>query len=97
MDDSVNADDDFPYWGIDIPGLRESQAADVASLIRQSETGTEPILVDPKLWLTLHLDRETVEAMRAALMSTGRSMITASLIESLDEWLDWSAKGDELR
>lgn len=91
MDNDVDADPEFPYWGIDIPGLRERQAFDVANLIRQSDTGMVPSLVNPKLWLTLHLDRETVEAMRDALMSAERTIVTTSLIESFDEWLDWSA------
>lgn len=91
MDNDVNEDPDFPYWSIDIPGLREGQAAEVAELIQQSDAEIVPTLVDPKLWLTLHLDRETVEAMRDALMSTGQTIVTTSLIESFDEWLDWSA------
>ncbi|MFD6890622.1 hypothetical protein [Streptomyces sp. NPDC059957] len=91
MDNDVDTDPDFPYWGIDMPGLRERQAFDVADLIRQSDADIVPTLVNPKLWLTLHLDRETVEAMRDALMSTEQTIVTASLTESLDEWLEWSA------
>ncbi|MFB6520281.1 hypothetical protein [Streptomyces sp. NPDC056401] len=87
----MNDDPDFPYWGIDIPGLRKGQAVEVAELIQQSDAEIVPTLVDPKLWLTLHLDRETVEVMRDALMSAGQTIVTTSLIESFDEWLDWSA------
>ncbi|MET9592317.1 hypothetical protein ABZY45_15385 [Streptomyces sp. NPDC006516] len=86
---------DFPYWSIDMPGLDERRAVELAGLVRQSGAGIEPTLVDPMLWLTLHLDRETVEVVRDALASAPTTAVTASLVESFDEWLDQSARGGE--
>jgi len=82
---------DFPYWSIDMPGLDERRAAELADLVRRSDAGIVPTLVDPRLWLTVHLDRETVEVIRDALASAPATATTAALVESFDEWLDSSA------
>lgn len=95
MGDDEKAEADFPYWSIDMPGLDERRAVELAGLVRRSVDGIVPTLVDPKLWLTLHLDRETAEVIREALASATPTAVTSSLVESFDEWLDQAAQDGE--
>ncbi|MFE3514448.1 hypothetical protein [Streptomyces sp. NPDC059166] len=81
-------DADRPYWSIDMPGLDEHRAAELAGLVRRSDAGIMATPVDPRFWLTLHLDRETVEVIREALAAAPATAVTAALVESFDEWLD---------
>jgi hypothetical protein len=56
------------YWSVDIPGLTEPRAAQLLAIVRAA--GIEAVngsAVDPSRWLTLHLDRSSVEALARAL------------------------------
>ena len=78
---------DGPYWAIDIPGLTEPQAALLAAHIADGPMGLSASLVDPAQFLTLHLNRESVEAISSALACIGTNDIVLGLREILDDWL----------
>jgi hypothetical protein len=84
------ADEPF-YWSIDIPGMTANQAQQVISAIKGRGLALEPLLVDPANFLTLHLDRESVETMAAGLAEVRSNPISDGLRESLEDWLTWRA------
>ncbi len=96
----------MPYWSLDIPGLGEAEAREVLALaIKQGLTPFGDV-VDPRMFLTLHLDRDSVAALaaavaRARLTASGEeSVILAGLAEVFEEWLPgalWDPFGDETR
>ncbi|MBT2487687.1 hypothetical protein J7E96_03870 [Streptomyces sp. ISL-96] len=86
------ANDQELYWGIDVPGLTEEDASRLASTIRSSGLSPEPILVNPEMFLTLRIDRETAGALRSALLRTQLNPIIDGLRESIDDWLDSTAE-----
>ena len=51
------------YWGVDVPGMTADQASWVVSTIKGGGLRLQPIRVDPAVFLTLNLDRESVEAL----------------------------------
>lgn len=83
-----------PRWGLDLP---PTDAAGVQSLVALlAANGVEASAVDPRRWLTWHLDRSSVEGLRAALqaaLTSGRLLDdrviagVESLLEDCDEWL----------
>lgn len=82
---------DDAYWSVDLPGLKESGAAlliERAAEFGVSDGGTA---VDPQRWLTLHMDRETVEEIAEGLRAIGGSA-GYGLLGTLEEWLDRSPR-----
>lgn len=71
------------YWHVDIPGLTEERAE---SLVARYP-GMHGTVVDPKQWFTAHMDRETAEVLRNALLTLGSDGIGVGLREIVDEWL----------
>jgi hypothetical protein len=61
------ADSSWPYWSIDLPGLSRSSAEELLQVAQQEDLSVSGLLVDPALFLTLHIDRETVDAVCNAL------------------------------
>jgi len=48
--------------------------------------------LDPRDWLTLHLDRESAKTLHAALTGAHEPDGTSQgLVEAIHEWLQWSA------
>lgn len=92
---------EWHYWSVDLPGLDRAQAEELLgmaeragiSFFGRSFLGTT---VDPEQFLTLHLDRPTVETLVRALKAvpSDRSspeeadQIAAGIREGLQEWLD---------
>jgi hypothetical protein len=72
------------YWNVDIPGLTEEQAESLVACCPELP-GT---VVDPRQWFTVHMDRETAEVLRSALLSLGPDSIGVGLRESVEDWLD---------
>jgi hypothetical protein len=62
---------DDPYWSLDIPGLTEAQANQLLDRIREKHLGSFGFgtAIDPAAWLTLHLDRASVQMLYDGLMS----------------------------
>lgn len=75
----------YPYWSIDVPGLDEEDAKELV-LLAGERSGNGATVIDPSHWLTLHMDRETVEIIASALRQCGDEK-AQSLLEEMDEWL----------
>jgi hypothetical protein len=83
-----------PYWSLDVPGLTEAEARQIVEWVKVSGAGWfgKESPLDPRDWLTLHLDRESAQTLHAALTdprepnSSGRG-----LTEAIGKWLQWSA------
>jgi hypothetical protein len=89
----------WPYWSVDLPGLDEKEANDLLALAEQAGIGSGGSTVNPGLFLTVHLDADTVKSLARVLNDacTGK-MVDAEaaeevsgLSEILQEWID-SAK-----
>jgi hypothetical protein len=92
-----DADSSWPYWSIDLPGLSRSSAEELLQVAEQESLSASCSLVDPALFLTLHIDRETVDAVCTALSrvdwpdaAAGQpaSAIVNGFRELLQEWLN---------
>jgi hypothetical protein len=92
-----DADSSWPYWSVDLPGLSRSSAEQLLQVAQQEGLSVSGSLVDPALFLTLHIDRETVDAVCAALSRidwpdavAGQpvSAIVNGFRELLQEWLN---------
>jgi hypothetical protein len=77
------------YWSLDIPGMTADQALQVVSAIKARGLAPDALLVDPANFLTLHLDRESVEAIAAGLAEVRSNPVSNGLRESLEDWLTW--------
>jgi hypothetical protein len=86
---------DWHYWSLDLPGLTEAQAADLLGTA-QGKGLAEGSIVDPRRFLTLHMDRVTVECLRDALkvasnvpgLSSDTARVCAGMMEDFSEWLE---------
>lgn len=84
------------YWSVDVPGLDAAGAAELAAHARQLPGVSGPSGVDPDVWLTQHLDRDTVamllRALTAALATGGlnsdEGWEVGQLADDLQGWLD---------
>ncbi|WP_161791116.1 hypothetical protein [Amycolatopsis sp. MJM2582] len=76
-------------WSIDIPDLTADEASQVVSAIKSGGLASDPLVVDPAAFLTLHLDRESVETLLAGLATGPVNAVADSLKESFEEWLAW--------
>jgi hypothetical protein len=82
------------YWDLDIPGLDGEEARHLASVIKDHSDVQQVILSDPSLFLTLRLDKRTVEALVQAVTVALREVmddedkgVLSGLREDFDEWL----------
>lgn len=86
-------------WVLD---LGSSDAAGVQSLVKLlASSGVEASAVDPRRWLTWHLDRSSVEGLKAALQAAlaSRLLVDAQVIAGVESLLDecdeWLARREE--
>jgi len=77
--------EDFPYWSVDLPGLDAPGARKLLDVADES-LGIKGTAVDPRNWLTWHMDSATVEILRNALLDSGDEKCL-SMIEELTDWL----------
>ena len=56
-------------------------------MVRNCDLELEGILADPAIWFTLHLDRDTAEALGAALASSKDTSVVEGFSELLNDWL----------
>ena len=77
------------YWSVDLVGLSEQGANAVVRFAEHAEAGVHGTTVDPTAWLTLHLDRDTVEGLVRALVATEHAggTVGRSVLEVLEDWL----------
>ncbi|WP_377325649.1 hypothetical protein ACFJIY_11205 [Pimelobacter simplex] len=79
---SMTADD---YWSIDFLGVNESSAAEIIDTVTGMGLATTATASDPDVFLTLHLDAETVLALDDALARSSPSDATARVIDTVRE------------
>ena len=91
-----DVENSWRYWSVDLPGLSRSSAEELLRIAERAGMSTAGSLVDPAQFLTAHLDRDTVEAVYAALSRMRSSEDDASqsdahtvngFRELLEEWL----------
>lgn len=75
-----------PYWSVDIPGLGEQQA-DELTRYAEEQLDLRGSSINPDLFLTMHVDRDTVQAMALAMSSSSHEPIVGAVLESMTEWL----------
>lgn len=76
------------YWSVDIPGLTEDEASSLASYVN-GKYHRHCIALDPQLWLTLHMDRETAETLKQALAAFELSGgDVGGLKEDVEGWIE---------
>lgn len=75
------------YWSVDLPGLSESGAARLIEHAAEVGVAEGGAAVDPRSWLTLHMDRETVETLAEGLRAAGGST-GYGLLANCEEWLE---------
>lgn len=84
------------YWSVDAPGLDAAGAAELVQHAGQLGGVLGATGVDPDVWLTQHLDRETVAtllralsvALEAGALDPDAAWETRQLAEDLQGWLD---------
>lgn len=76
------------YWAIDIPGLNHEQAMWLVSAINDRPHKLHASAVNPQVFLTLHLDRDTMLTLRAALSVAKPDKVVDGMRETLDDWLE---------
>lgn len=84
------------YWSVDAPGLDAAGAAALATHAVQLPGVSGASGVDPDVWLTQHLDRDTVAMLLRVLtvaMATGgleadEGWEVRQLADDLQAWLD---------
>ena len=79
------------YWSIDFPGIDGEQAQAIVDSAERSGLGVGAIVADPEVFMTVHLDRDTVVALEDALTKVGAlgepaDRIVAGVLEALVEW-----------
>jgi hypothetical protein len=72
------------YWAVDFPGLTAEGAAELLRL--SAERGIAGVAADPDLFLTMHLDRATAEAIAQALAGA-QGNVARGTLEIVTEWL----------
>jgi hypothetical protein len=83
----MEADDAF-YWAVDLPGLTGFQALEIRNIAAELNGVVGASVLDPAVFLTIALDRVTVEALVIALRTAAPSdEIVASMLEWFEEWL----------
>ena|ERR1700680_1041311 len=89
--------DIWPYWTVDLPGLSRTKAHELLAMAEQAGMSFGGTIVDPAQFLTLHLDRQTVESLYRALSVSQPHQkcsiridpaIVNGIRDVLKEWLD---------
>jgi transaldolase len=73
------------YWALDFPGLTEDQANELVQ--RASKLGVQGVTLNPSLFLTISMDRDTAEALSSALADKTGDPVAQGLLEAVQSWL----------
>lgn len=90
---SSESDSRWP-WAVSIPGLTGDGAQFVVEAVTARQPDVQVVTVDPKDFLSLHLDRSTVRDLIEALGSANESPGASGFREILEEWIEFA--GDEV-
>ena len=80
---------------MDVPGLTEAQAQQLVEWVETQEVGQfgKGTALDPRAWLTLHLDRHSAQMIYDALMGNPATATPEhGLAEVIGEWLSPSSE-----
>jgi hypothetical protein len=91
----MTAPADDHYWSVDIHGLTEGEAKQVVEWVEANKLGWfgSAEALDPRMSLTLHLDRDSVQMLYDGVMSNPETATPEhGLAGALAEWLDWSSR-----
>lgn len=78
------------YWAVDLPGLTEEGAAAILNAAKHLSL-TGPDALNPKTFLTIALDRDTVIGLASALRRAAEVDDTVpGLLEEFDAWIAYS-------
>lgn len=83
----------WPYWAVDLPGLSRPQAEELLGIAQQAGMSYGGTTVDPREFLTLHLDRDTVLTILWALNARLQNepfdpAAVAGVADILREWIE---------
>lgn len=82
-------------WAVSIPGLTADGAQFVTQTVTSQRPDVQVIQIDPREFLSLHLDRATIKDLVDALGSTDSSPGAAGFREVLEEWIEFAGPDDE--
>jgi hypothetical protein len=92
---SIPGTDYDRYWSVDIPGLTELEAHRLLRWVETESVGwhAKGTALDPRVFLTLHLDRASVQMLYDDMM---RSPVRSApgIAEELEGWLASTADED---
>lgn len=77
------------YWAVDLPGLTEEGAAAILKAAKGLNL-VGPSAVDPKTFLTVAMDRDTVVGLATALRCAPDSDEVTGVLEEFDAWIAYS-------
>ena len=81
-----------PYWSLDLVGLTEEVAERIdAASYPGVLTG---IVVDPRMFLTLHMDADTIRPSADFLRGHDRDDVVECILQELDSWLDYHDRNE---
>ena len=83
------AEEEPYYWSVDLPGMTSAQVPLVVSAVEEAGVDLQVVPVDPEGFLTLSLDRDTVEALMAGLAEAGGGPVLEGVKEVMADWLAW--------
>jgi hypothetical protein len=75
------------YWSVDLPGLTKQGAEELLTFVADGHD-IHGSAVNPDLFLTLHIDRDTAETLSKALKNEKDDPVAQSLLGVVNEWLD---------
>lgn len=75
-------------WSIDFLGIDEAGADRTVDGLSEFGLAKEPMVSDPEVFLTLHMDVETVEAVLRVLQKESEDTMLDTVVSMLREWLD---------
>jgi hypothetical protein len=86
-------------WTLDLPGLTEGKARKAVEVLREHAPETladvedaDAVLVDPRVWFSVIIDRDTAIATRDALRLARSDRTSSAMAENIEEWLDHTKK-----
>lgn len=94
----INEQHAWPYWSVDLPGLTEANARRLLVWAEDEDVALGGIAVDPSDAFSVHMDRETVAALLAALEIALRSNelpaeqveVVRGFADQLGDWMSSS-------
>lgn len=77
--------------------MSEAQAVVASREIQERFPDVDADALDPRQWMTLHMDRSTVEDLRDCLEARGRTGIEdrSFMIDAFAEWLEQAASQED--